>query len=236
MYVQSIECIFIVTSNRFRIKVCSGTHYSGSYFTFLCKIQARTEVHNTYVRSIFSWQGFLTKTRPYRGWLAKLTMLKWDVVKRRRLKLRELKVCEMRVHRYTQYVKWGYIVTLYILVAKFLYGMRPYRGLWLCLTQDVRGAYVPSLFSRQCFLWNGAVQRAVLAVVPNTGCQRCLGALFVLKARFLTKRGRVENRVGSSAKHKMSEVLRCPLCSWGKFLTKQCRTENCVGSVATHGM
>ena len=106
-----------------------------------------------------------------------------------------------------------YFGTFDNLVANFLCERRPYRDSRLCLTQDVRGAYVPSLFSRQCFLRNGAVQRAVLAVVPNTGCQRCLGALFVLKARFLTKRGRVENRVGSSAKHKMSEVLRCPLCS-----------------------
>ena len=156
MYVQSIECIFIVTSNRFRIRVCSGTHYSGSYFTFLCKIQARTEVHNTYVRSIFSWQGFLTKTRPYRGWLAKLTCWNetlwnegdWSYVNWKFVKWGYI---------VTQYVKWGYIVTLYILVAKFLYGMRPYRGLWLCLAQDVRGAYVPSLFSRQCFLRNEAV-------------------------------------------------------------------------------
>ena len=70
-------------------------------------------------------------------------------------------------------------------MANFLCERRPYRDSRLCLTQDVRGAYVPSLFSRQCFLRNGAVRRAVLAVVPNTGCQRCLGALFVLEASFL---------------------------------------------------
>ena len=46
-----------------------------------------------------------------------------------------------------------------------------------------------------------------------TGCKGCLRALFVLEAMFLTKRGRTESSVGSSAKHRMSEVLRCPLCS-----------------------